>query len=42
MFPNAVMMKRETWNDVLRAMVARAGRTRVEGMTNVEIKMTKE
>jgi hypothetical protein len=22
MFPNAVMMKPETWNDILRAMVA--------------------
>ena len=22
MFPNAVMMKRETWNDILRAMIA--------------------
>ena len=22
MFPNAVLMKRETWNDVLRAMAA--------------------
>jgi hypothetical protein len=22
MFPNDVMMKRETWNDILRAMIA--------------------
>ena len=37
MFPNAVMMKPQTWNDILRGDDRGARCARVEGMTNDEI-----